>query len=128
MEGILMSLLPIRSQRQQTIYKSSVVLFKNMLSEMLWVFQKNSFVKKIVNSQKIKSVKNLVIKKSTTKTFQICIIIVYDSFILELSISISISTALLLWDNVKYGLLSKHLFQRKRQYDGWKNFTVTTNF
>ena len=128
MEGILMSLLPIRSQRQQTIYKSSVVLFKNMLSEMLWVFQKNSFVKKIVNSQKIKSVKNLIIKKSATKTFQICIIMVYDSFILELSISISISTALLLWDNVKYGLLSKHLFQRKRQYDGWKNFTVTTNF
>ena len=126
-----MSLLPIRSQRQQTIYKSSVVLFKNMLSEMLWVFQKNSFIKKIVNSQKIKSVKNFIIKKSATKTFQICIIIVYDSFILELSISISISTALLFCycgDNVKYGLLSKHLFQRKRQYDGWKNFTVTTNF
>ena len=37
----------------------------------------------------------------------------YDSFILELSISI-FSTALLLWR--KYGLLSKHLFQRKRQY------------
>ena len=128
MEGILVSLLPIRSQRQQATYKSSVVLFKNMLSEMLWVFQKNWFIKKIVNSQKIKSVKNFIIKKSATKTFQICISIVYDRFILELSISISISTALLLWDNVKCGLLSKHLFQRKRQYDGWRNFTVTTNF
>ena len=35
------------------------------------------------------------------KSFQVCIIIVYDSFILGLSISISISTALLLW---RYGL------------------------
>ena len=48
-----------------------------------------------------------------------------DSFILELSISI-FSTALLLWR--KYGLLSKHLFQRKRQYGDWKIFIVTTNF
>ena len=40
--------------------------------------------------------------------------IVYDNFILELSNSISISTALLFCycgDNVKYGLLLKH-FQR----------------
>ena len=45
-------------------------------------------------------------------------VLVYDSFILKLSISISISTALLFCcgDNVKYGLLSKHVFQRKRQY------------
>ena len=40
------------------------------------------------NSHKIKSVK-------ATKVFQVCISIVYDSFILELNISISISTALL---------------------------------
>ena len=64
---------------------------------MLCVFQKNWFIKEIVNSQEIKSVKNFIIKKSATKTFQVCIIIVYDSFILELSISISISTALSLW-------------------------------
>ena len=31
-------------------------------------------------------------------------------------------------DNVKYGLLSKHLFQRKQQYGGWKNHKVSTNF
>ena len=55
------------------------------------------------------------------KVFQECINIVCDSFILKLSISISISTAQLFCycgDSVKYGLLSKHLFQRKRQYGG----------
>ena len=31
-------------------------------------------------------------------------------------------------DNVKYGLLSKHLFQRKLQYGWWNNLKVTTNF
>ena len=41
------------------------------------------------------------------------------SFILELRISISISSAL---------LLSGYLFQRKQQNGGWKNLTVTTNF
>ena len=30
-------------------------------------------------------------------------------------------------DNVKYGHLSKELFQRKQQYGGRKNLTVTTN-
>ena len=49
------------------------------------------------NSQKINSVKNVITKKSTAKAFQVYISVVYDSFILELSISISISTALLLW-------------------------------
>ena len=48
------------------------------------------------NSQKIKSVKN-IIKKVSYKSFQVCISLVYDSFILEFSISSSISTALLLW-------------------------------
>ena len=41
--------------------------------------------------------------------------IVYDSFILELSMSISISTALLFCydgDNVKCGFLSKNLFKK----------------
>ena len=68
--------------------------------------------------------------KKATKVFQACLSTIYDSFILELSISIS--TALLFCccgDNVKCGLLSKHLCQRKRrQYGGWKNLTVTTNF
>ena len=31
-------------------------------------------------------------------------------------------------DNIKYGLLSKHLFQRKLKYSGWKSLTVTVNF
>ena len=31
-------------------------------------------------------------------------------------------------DNVKYGLLSEHLSQRKQQYGSWKNLKVTTSF
>ena len=31
-------------------------------------------------------------------------------------------------DHVKYGLLSKNLFWRKQQYEGWENFSVTKNF
>ena len=77
------------------------------------------------NSQ-IKSVKNVIIKKSVTKVFQVYISIVYDSFFLELSTSISISTALLLWRCVKYGLLSKYLLERKRQYGGCKYHTTIT--
>ena len=46
--------------------------------------------------------------------------IVYDSFILEISIYISIRLHCYCGNNVKYGLFSKHLFQRKRQYGGWK--------
>ena len=61
---------------------------------MFWVFQKNSFIKKSVESHNLKSVKNFIMKTSA-KVFQVCISIVYESFILELSISIS--TALLLW-------------------------------
>ena len=94
-----------------------------MLSEMFWFYQKNSFIKKSVEQSKSKC-------KKATKVFQACLSLIYDSFILELSISIS--TALLFCycgDNVKCGLLSKHLCQRKRrQYGGWKNLTVTTNF
>ena len=32
------------------------------------------------------------------------------------------------WDNVKYGLLSKNLFQRKQQHGSWENFIVAINF
>ena len=69
---------------------------------MFWVFQKkNSFIKKSVKLSKIKSVKNIIIKKSATKLFQVYLSMAYHSFISELSISISISTAMLLW---RYGL------------------------
>ena len=34
---------------------------------------------------------------------------------------------LLLWRYVKYGLISKHLFQRT-QHGGWKNPRLTVNF
>ena len=43
----------------------------------------------------MKSIETFIIKKSATKVFQVCTNTVYDSFIWELSISIS--TALLLW-------------------------------
>ena len=41
----------------------------------------------------------------------------------------SLATALYWYcaGNIKYELLSKHLFQRKLQYGGWKNFKVTKN-
>ena len=44
---------------------------------------------------------------------------------LFLELSISISTTVIV--EIKYGLFSKHFFQRKRQYGGWKNLTVTTH-
>ena len=62
---------------------------------MFWViFIKNSFIKKSVDSRKTKNVKNFLIKKSA-RVFQVRVSIVYNSLILELSVSIS--TALLLW-------------------------------
>ena len=91
-----------------------------MLSEMFCVFQKKKkfYKEKPGIVEKIKSVKNVITEKSATKVFQVYTSIVYDSFFLELSISISIGTALLLWRCVKYILLSKYLFERKRQYGG----------
>ena len=65
-----------------------------MLSEMFLVFQKKLICKETVNSQKIQY-KELYHKKVSYQNF--CIIIVNDSFILELSISISIRSALLFW-------------------------------
>ena len=60
------------------------------------------------NSHKIKSVK-------ATKVFQVFISIVYDNFILELSISISISNALLLllWRSRKIQTSFKTLVSKK---------------
>ena len=67
-----------------------------MLSEMFCVFQKNSFMKKSVEQSKHKECKKpFIMKKVSYKFFQVCIsTVVYDSFILKLSTSIS--TALLL--------------------------------
>ena len=92
-------------------------------------FKKNSFIKKSVKQSKIKSVKNIIIKKVSYETFS-------SMFKYSNTIAPFWNLALVLalhcycgdTDYVKYGLLSKHLFQRKRQYGGWKNLTVTTNF
>ena len=40
-----------------------------MLSEMFWVFQENSVKKKSVDSDKIKRVKNFIIKKVSYESF-----------------------------------------------------------
>ena len=65
-----------------------------MLSEMFWDFQKTLIYKERCEQSKNKERKKLY-HKSAMKVFQVCMIIVYDSFFLELSISIS--AALLLW-------------------------------
>ena len=71
---------------KKAICKSSTVLswickkhaFRYFLS---FSKKKISFIKKSVEQlKKIKSVKNVIIKKSATKVFQVCISIVYDSF------------------------------------------------
>ena len=77
-----------------------------MPSEIFWVFQ-----------------------KERKRVFQLCINIVYVSFFWNITFVLVLAAAhCCCGDNMKYGLLSKHLFQRKRQYAGWKNLTVTTNF
>ena len=75
--------------------------------------KKKFYKEKSGTVEKIKSAKNVITEKLATKVFQVYTSIVYDSFFLELTISISISTALLLWRCIKYGLLSKYLFERK---------------
>ena len=69
-----------------------------MLSDVFCVFSKiSSFIKRSVEQSKNNECKKrFIIKTSATKVFQVCLSIAYDSFILELSISISISTAMLL--------------------------------
>ena len=81
--------------------------------------QKNLIYKeKCRTVKKIKIVKNVIIKKSATKVFQVCINIIYDNFILELYFFNFILEVLVLLlvhcycgDNVK--LLSRQLFQKK---------------
>ena len=85
-----------------------------MLSETFWVFQN-----KLIYKEKCGETNSHEIK--TYEVFQVCISVVYDSFILQLSISIN-KLALVLAlhcycrDNVKHRLLSKNFFQRKRKY------------
>ena len=61
-----------------------------MLSEMFWVFQKKKkFYKETCGTvKKIKSVKNVIIKKSATKVFQVCLSIAYDSFFWNLALAL----------------------------------------
>ena len=80
--------------------------------------KKNSFIKKSVEQSKNKSVKNLIIKK----VFQVCISIVYNSFILKLSISIRLSTALLLWSKCKIRTSFKTHVSKKTKIWRLKNF------
>ena len=52
------------------------------------------------------------------KVFQVCISIVYNSFFWNLALALVFVLHCYCGDMVKYGLLSKHLFQRKQQH-GW---------
>ena len=93
-------------------------------------------MKKKVEQSKNKECKKRYHKKVSYECFSACISIVDDSFILELYFFHFILELLALvlalhchcGGNVKYGLFSRHLIQRKRQYGGWKNLTITTNF
>ena len=73
---------------------------------------KNSFIKKSKGQSKNKECKKHY--HSPRKVFQICISIVYDSFILQLGINtISTSTALLLWKFCKIRTSFKTLVSKK---------------
>ena len=48
--------------------------------------EKEFYKEKCGTVKKIKSVKNVIIKKSATKVFQVCISIVYDSFFWNLAL------------------------------------------
>ena len=79
-----------------TLYKNSPFINNKLFTKVLQHYVKTCF-QRCFEFFKYKECKNFIIKKSATKVFQVCKIKVYDSFILELSISISISTTLLLW-------------------------------
>ena len=93
---------------------------------MLRFSKKNKLIykEKCRTVKKIKSVKNVIIKKSATKVFQVCI----TSVLWNLALALVLALHCYCGDDVKYGLFSKHLSQRKRQYGSSKNPTVTTNF
>ena len=109
-----------------TLYKNSPFIKNKLFIKILQYYVKTCFQRcfefftkkinlwrKVWNSQKTKSVKNIIIEKSATKIFQVWIIIVYDSFILELSISISIGTAVLFWRKHKIRTSFKTLASKK---------------
>ena len=88
---------------------------------MFWVFQKKPHLsRKVQNSHKIKNVKKIISKKSATKVFQVFISIVYIALFWYLALALVLALHCYCGDNIKYGLLSKHLFQRKWQYGCWK--------
>ena len=119
-----------------TLYKKSPFINRKLFIRTLTRFQrclvffeKNSFKKKIVEQSKNKECKKRYHKeKIGCQSFQVCISIVYDSFFWNLALALVLALHCYCGDNVKYGLLSRHLLQRKRQYGGWKNLTVATNF
>ena len=99
-----------------------------MLSEMFWIFQK-----KLIYKEKCETV-SVKVKECKKRYKKVS----YESFssIYNYTITLFWNLALVLvlalhWyfgDNVKYRLISKHLFQRKGQYGGCKNITVMPNF
>ena len=99
---------------------------KNAFEDALSFSKKIDLWRKVWSSQKIKSVKNIIIKNSGTKIFQVCIIII--ALFSNLALALVFALQCYFGDNVEFGLISKHLLQRKRQYGGWKNLTVTTKF
>ena len=54
------------------------------------------------------------------KVFEVCISIVYNSFFWNLALALVLVLHCYCGDMVKYGLLSKHLFQRKQQHGRFK--------
>ena len=72
-------------------------------------------MKKSVKQSKNKELKN-IIKKSATKIFQVCIIII--ALFSNLALALVFALQCYFGDNVDFGLISKHLLQRKRQYGG----------
>ena len=63
------------------------------------------------NSKKIKSVKNLIIKKSSMYKYS-------KRLFWNLALALVLALHFYCGDNVKYGLLSRHLFQRKNEHGG----------
>ena len=98
-----------------------------MLSESFWVFLKNSFIKKskdvkltnIVEkseeqSKNKKRVKHVIIRSVSYESLSSINLGIRQLYVRTLVLALHCG------DNIKYGRLSKHLSQRKQQYDGWK--------
>ena len=68
-----------------------------------------------MNSQKIKSVKNFIIKKSPAKVFQVSIVKYKTALFWNIALALVLALHCYCERNVKYRLLPKHLLQRKRR-------------